>query len=95
MLNSNRKDIEDAFIKIRAEFENRDNQKGLDILDGYEEQWDVSGRLSDRQLAWLQRQLDGTWKRDAEPDKIVVDPERLDQLEREIDGIRHTVKAMR
>ncbi len=95
MLNSNRKDIEDAFIKIRAEFANRDNQKGLDILDGYEEQWDVSGRLSDRQLAWLQRQLDGTWKRDAEPDKIVVDPERLDQLEREIDGIRRTVKAMR
>ena len=67
MLNSNRKDIEDAFIKIRAEFENRDNQKGLEFLESFEEQWAATGWLSDRQLDWLQRQLDGSWKEKAKP----------------------------
>ncbi len=95
MLNSNPKEIEDAFITIRADFEKRDNQRGLEFLNSIEEQWDVTGRLSDRQLAWLQRQLDGTWKQVAEPGKIVVDPEKLDQLEKTIDGLKRTVKAMR
>jgi len=96
MLNSNSKEIEDAFITIRADFEKRDNQRGLEFLNSIEEQWDVTGRLSDRQLAWLERQLDGSWKQcDAEPGKIVVDPEKLDQLEKAIDGLKRAINAMR
>ena len=87
--------IEDAFVTIRADFKERGNEDGLEILDGCEERWDATGSLSHRQHAWLQRQLDGTWKRDAEPDKIVVDPEKLDQLEKAIDDLQRTVKAMR
>ena len=87
--------IENAFIRIRAEFEKRGNEEGLEILDKCEKRWDATGSLSHRQHAWLQRQLDGTWKRDAEPDKIVVDPEKLDQLEKAIDDLQRTVKAMR
>lgn len=53
--------IENAFTKIRADFEERGNAKGLEILDGYEEQWDTTGSLSHRQMMWLERQLDGSW----------------------------------
>lgn len=53
--------IEDAFTEIRADFEKRDNSKGLEILDGYEEQWDATGSLSHRQIMWLERQLDRSW----------------------------------
>lgn len=54
--------IEEAFARIRAEFEKRNNEVGLEILDGYEEQWAATGSLSDRQQSWLDRQLDGTWR---------------------------------
>ncbi len=54
--------IEDAFARIRAEFEKRNNEIGLEILDSYEERWAVSESLSDRQIAWLEKQLDGTWR---------------------------------
>lgn len=53
--------IEDAFSKIRAEFEKRNNATGLEILDGYEEQWGAYGSLTDRQIGWLEKQLDGSW----------------------------------
>ena len=96
MTNLSDDQIEDAFAEIRADFEKRDNQTGLKILDSYEEQWDATGWLSDRQHAWLQRQLDWSWKQhDAEPGKIVVDPEKLDQLEKAIDDLQRTVKSMR
>ncbi len=95
MLNSNRKEIEDALVAIRADFEERGNEGGFEILEKCEERWAANNHLSDRQLAWLQCQLDGTWKRDAEPGKIVVDPEKLDQLEKAIDDLQRTVKAMR
>jgi hypothetical protein len=40
--------------------------------------------------------LDGSWKQyDAEPGKIVVDAESLDELEKAIDGLKRAVKAMR
>ena len=90
------KQIEDALMTIRADFKDRNNETGSSILDSIEEQWVTSGRLSDRQLAWLERQLDGSWKQnDAEPGKIVVDPEKLDQLEKAIDDIKRAVIAMR
>ena len=53
--------IEDAFARIRAEFEKRNNETGLEILDSYEEQWAVSESLSERQIGWLEKQLDGSW----------------------------------
>ncbi len=53
--------IEDAFARIRAEFEKRNNETGLEILDSYEERWAVSESLSDRQLEWLEKQL--SWSR--------------------------------
>ena len=54
--------IEDTFARIRAEFEKRNNEIGLEILDSYEERWAESESLSDRQIAWLEKQLDGTWR---------------------------------
>ena len=54
--------IEDAFVQIRAKFEKRNNEIGLEILDGYEEQWGATGCLSDRQHEWLEKQLDGSWQ---------------------------------
>ena len=87
--------INDAFVTIRVLFE-KSNPKGLDMLESIEKRWDATGSLSDRQLAWLERQLDGSWKQyDAEPGKIVVDAERLDELEKAIDDLQRTVRAMR
>ncbi len=53
--------IEDAFEQIRAYFEGKGNETGLDILKSYEEQWAVSESLSDRQIAWIEKQLN--WSR--------------------------------
>ncbi len=50
-----------GFARIRAYYEGKGNQTGLDILDSYEEQWAVSESLSDRQLEWLEKQL--SWSR--------------------------------
>ncbi|HIE85135.1 MAG TPA: hypothetical protein EYQ00_15420, partial [Dehalococcoidia bacterium] len=61
MNNLNDKTIEDIFAEIRAKFEKRKNETGLDILDNYEAQWAESQSLSDRQIAWLESQLDGSW----------------------------------
>ena len=55
--------IKNAFTKIRADFEKRDNEHGLEILDTYEDKWNATGNLSDRQIDWLERQLDGSWRR--------------------------------
>ncbi len=54
--------IEEAFAKVRAKFEKRDNAFGLEMLDGCEAQWDETGHLSDGQLEWLERQLNGNWR---------------------------------
>ena len=53
--------IEDAFAKIRADFEARTNVTGLEILDSYEEKWSAYGSLTDRQIDWIEKQLDGSW----------------------------------
>jgi hypothetical protein len=55
--------IEDAFIQVREKFEARNNETGLEMLDSVEERWEAMGELSDRQLAWLDRQVNETWKR--------------------------------
>ena len=54
--------IEEAFAKVRANFESRDNEFGLEMLDGCEAQWNETGHQSDGQLEWLERQLDGSWQ---------------------------------
>ena len=54
--------IEEAFAKVRASFEKRDNAFGLEMLDGYEAYWAETGHLSDGQLEWLERQLQGNWR---------------------------------
>ena len=63
MKNYNDDFIKDAFTKIRADFEKRNNEQGLEILDSNEDQWNATGNLSDRQIAWVERQLDGSWCR--------------------------------
>ena len=63
MKNLNDENIEEAFAKIKAKFEKSNNDYGLEILDSYEERWSVAGDLSDPQIAWLERQLDGSWRR--------------------------------
>lgn len=59
--------IEEAFAQVRARFEKRNNETGIDILNSYEEQWEASGSLSSRQYEWLEKQLDGSWKQDIGP----------------------------
>ncbi len=54
--------IEEAFAQIRAKFEERNNDTGLEILDSYEERWEANRSLSESQLSWLERQLDGSWR---------------------------------
>ena len=63
MKNLDDEHIEEAFAKIRLSFEKRNNEFGLEILDSYEGQWNATGKLSDRQITWLERQLDGSWRR--------------------------------
>lgn len=65
MTNFTDKQIEDAFARIRVKFEKRNNETGLEILDGYEEQWEATGSLSLRQIGWLENQLDESWKQKA------------------------------
>ncbi len=89
------KQINDAFVTIRVRFE-KSNPEGLEMLESIEKQWVTNNHLSDGQLAWLERQLNWSWKQhDAEPDKIVVDPEKLDQIDEAIDGLKRLVNAMR
>ncbi len=59
--------IEDAFAQIRADFEERGNEEGFPYLNSFEEQWAATGRLSEHQLDWLERQLSGAWKQKAKP----------------------------
>ena len=51
MTNLTDKQIEDAFARIRVKFEKRKNETGLEILDGYEGQWEATGSLSTRTTA--------------------------------------------
>ncbi len=53
---------EGVFAKIRTDFEKRGNEQGLEILDSCEEQWKAVHSLTDRQIAWLENQLNGSWR---------------------------------
>ena len=54
--------MEGVFAKIRSDFERRDNEQGLEILDSCEEQWNATHSLTDRQVAWLENQVNGSWR---------------------------------
>ncbi len=54
--------MEGVFAKIRSDFEKRGNEQGLEILDSCEEQWNAVHSLSDRQIAWLEKQFNGSWR---------------------------------
>ena len=54
--------MEGVFAKIRSDFEKRGNEQGLEILDGCEEQWNATHSLTDRQVAWLETQFNGSWR---------------------------------
>ena len=77
--------IEDAFTQIRVEFEQRNNEYGLGMLDGYEDQWANTGSLSDGQQVWLKDQLDGAWRTarsKRRPNAVVMaDPAASDEAE--------------
>ncbi len=77
--------IEDAFTQIRVEFEQRNNEYGLGMLDSYEDQWANTGSLSDGQQAWLKDQLDGAWRTarsKRRPNAVVMaDPAASDEAE--------------
>ena len=81
--------IEEAFPKIRAEFEKRKNMTGLEILNSYEEQWEAYGTMSDRQKIWLQKQLDKSWlaigKKAAIANAVNIDELRLKNTNAEIE----------
>ena len=77
--------IEDAFTQIRVEFEQRNNEYGLGMLDSYEDQWANTGSLSDGQQVWLKDQLDGAWRTAGSkrrPNAVVMaDPAASDEAE--------------
>ena len=54
--------MEGVFAKIRTDFEKRGNEQGLEILDSCEEQWNATHSLTDRQVAWLENQVNGSWR---------------------------------
>jgi len=54
--------MEGVFAKIRSDFEKRGNEQGLEILDSCEEQWSAVHSLTDRQIVWLEKQLNGSWR---------------------------------
>ena len=62
MTKLNDENMEGVFAKIRADFEKRGNEQGLEILASCEEQWNAVRSLTDRQIAWLESQLNGTWR---------------------------------
>jgi hypothetical protein len=62
MIKLNNENMETVFAKIRSDFEKRGNEQGLEILDSCEEQWNATHSLTDRQVAWLEKQFNGSWR---------------------------------
>lgn len=98
MKNLNDKSIETAFTEIRCRFENRNNEFGLEILDSYEDRWIATGNLSDKQIAWLEKQLDDSWR---EPKIVVVpcpdDNQPVQQISNtlpKLEGVEELIDAM-
>ena len=63
MKNFNEDNIGETLATIRAKFEKPNNETGLEIIDSYEDQFASTGILSDRQITWMDKQLDGSWYR--------------------------------
>ena len=63
MIHMTDQEIEAAFDQVREKFEKTENKFGLEMLDNIEGRWEAIGELSDRQLAWLDRQVNQSWKR--------------------------------
>ena len=86
--------IEHVFKEIRADFEKRGNGQGLEILDSCEEQWNTVGSLTDRQTAWLEMQLDGSWRPSIKPTIEKNDlPSAIPELKPDVDEIPPTVQG--
>ncbi len=62
MIKLTNENMEGVFAKIRSDFEKRGNKQGLEILDSCEEQWNETHSLTDRQVAWSEKQLNGSWR---------------------------------
>lgn len=75
--------MESVFAKIKADFEKRGNEQGLEILDSCEEQWNTVHSLTDRQVAWVEKQMNGSWRpsgksatKDYEECRVISAPKR-------------------
>ena len=87
-------EIDTALADIRTEFESRNNKTGLEILDNYETQWDTTGTLSDRQRNWLDRQIDGSWKKKSKAD-VAAEPDcDMVQIPPTLRGFEAALEAM-
>ncbi len=94
--------MEGVFAKIRTDFERRGNEQGLEILDSCEEQWNETHSLTDRQVAWFEKQLNGSWRpsgksavRDYEERRIFSAQKRdLVQIPSTIQGTEQLLDAM-
>ena len=94
--------METVFAKIRSDFEKRGNEQGLEILDSCEEQWNETHSLTDRQVAWLEKQLNGSWRpsgksavRDYEERRVFSAQKRdLVQIPSTIQGAERLLDAM-
>jgi len=62
MIKLTNENMEGVFAKIRSDFEKRGNEQGLEILDSCEEQWNAVRSLTVRQISWLEKQLNGSWR---------------------------------
>ena len=86
--------IEHAFKEIRVDFEKRANEQGLEILDSCEEQWNAMGSLTDRQSAWLEKQLDGSWRPSIKPGvEKAEEASAIPELKPDVDEISSTVQS--
>jgi len=94
--------MESVFARIKADFEKRGNDQGLEILDSCEEQWNVVRNLTDRQIAWLEKQLNGSWRpsgksavRDYEECGVISEqkPDRV-QISSSLQGTEQLLDAM-
>ncbi len=94
--------MESVFAKIRSDFEKRGNEQGLEILDSCEEQWNETHSLTDRQVAWLEKQFNGSWRpsgksavRDYEQRRVISAQKRdLVQIPSTIQGAEQLLDAM-
>ena len=82
MKNLNNENIENAFRKIKTDFEKRGNEQGLEILASCEEQWNAVRSLTDRQIAWLEKQLNGSWRPSGKSSSKEYEERRVDSAQK-------------